>query len=322
VNLVAFLSDRCNMKCSYCFLSLNEGKATALSLDDLKRAIDAHRSKHPSGRVTLLGGEPSLHWDVLRGGVKHAGAPVTVVTNGTRLDGGKLAELQKLGAQVCVSLDGGAEDNDHDRKLLAGGSALAAALETLKDADKGELRVNMVVTPRNAGRFLRNLEFLRQSGFRKFSFHPDVLGDWTNEPLAALRASLAGLRAYLNKLGDRVEVAHAAAYAEACGGRLEEITLGADGFYYPNDGLFARPYAELERWRCGSAKDGLDEAALRRHSTEARRAIHGWIGEGHRTCPTEAYFGAAVAGKDPRAACERYARADAALMEALCAPAA
>lgn len=322
MNLLAFLSDRCNMECSYCFLALNEGPATLVSLEDLKRAIDAHRAAHPQGRVTLLGGEPSLHWELLRAAARHAGAPLTVVTNGTRLRGSQLDELQDLGAQVCVSLDGEGADHDHERRLLAGGSSLDAALETLEDSDKVYLRVNIVITPRSAGRLLRNIEALRKRGFRKFSFHPDVMGEWDDASLAALRASLAGLRSYISALGKLIEVAHASAYADACAGEVEEITLGADGYYYPNDGLFSLRYAELERFRCGSAKGGLDERKLAEWNGDARRQIHGIIGDAHRTCPREPYFRALAEGRDPRPAVERYAKADAVLGDALCALAA
>ena len=321
MNLLAFLSDRCNMKCSYCFLSLNEGPAHVLSPGDLERAIDAHRAAHPGGRVTLLGGEPSLHWELLRGAARHAGAPLTVVTNGTRLRGAQLDELRDLGAQVCVSLDGEAEDHDRERKLLAGGSSLEAALETLEDAEKAYLRVNMVITPGSAGRLLRNIESVRKRGFRKFSFHPDVMGEWDDASLAALRAALASLRSYIAALGKLVEISHSAAYADACG-KVEEITLGADGYYYPCDGLFSLRYAQLERFRCGSARDGLNGKALADWNGDARRQIHGIIGDAHRTCPREPYFRALAQGRDPRPAVERYAKADAVLGDALCALAA
>jgi MoaA/NifB/PqqE/SkfB family radical SAM enzyme len=319
VNLLAFLSDRCNMTCSYCFLALNQGKPVVLALGDLERAIDAHRQEHPKGRITLLGGEPSLHWELLRGAAARAGAPLTVVTNGTRLDGARLRELQELGARICVSLDGGSPDNDGSRKLLAGGSALVAALLKLEGADKAALRVNMVLKPETAGRLLQNLEFLRAEGFRSFSFHPDVMGDWDEAAVAALKTALASLRRYLAAVGPSVQVSHAAAYAAACES-YEDVVLGADGRYYPCDGLFAKPYGALAAYRCGDARSGLDEKARARWHDKARRDIHGWIGA-HHTCPREPYFRALAEGAPARDACARYAAADAVLAEALCATA-
>lgn len=319
MNLLAFLSDRCNMTCSYCFLDLNHGAAVALSAEDLAAAIGAYRAARPGGRVTFLGGEPSLHWDVLRSGAALAGAPCTVVTNGTRLSPAQLAELASLGAQICVSLDGGARDNDASRRLLSGGSAHAAVLERLSGADKAALRANLVVSPATAGRLVQNLESLRAAGFRRFSFHPDVLGGWDQAALGALKVSLGALKKYLAAAGPAVEVAHAASYASSCEG-YEDVVFGADARYYPCDGLFARPYAELGAYACGDARSGLDQAARRRWHERAMSDIHSWIGP-HHTCPREAYFHALALGRDARAACERYQAADAALGEALCAAA-
>ena len=62
MNLLVFLSDRCNMACDYCFLALNSKPATVLSEADGARAVDAHLARFgPKARFTLLGGEPLLH---------------------------------------------------------------------------------------------------------------------------------------------------------------------------------------------------------------------------------------------------------------------
>jgi hypothetical protein len=79
------------------------------------------------------------------------------------------------------------------------------------------------------------------------------------------------------------------------------------------------PYGQIERFRCGCAKDGLDEERLAKWNGDARRHIHGLIGDAHRTCPREPYFRALAEGRDPRPAVERYAKADAVLGDALCA---
>ena len=65
MNLVVFLSDRCNMACDYCFLKLNEGRATVLSVADARLAVEAHLKHSPGGQVTVLGGEPLLHQALL-----------------------------------------------------------------------------------------------------------------------------------------------------------------------------------------------------------------------------------------------------------------
>lgn len=296
MTLLAFLSDRCNMTCAYCFLALNQGKATVLSLDVLRRAMEGHE------KVTLLGGEPTLHWELIRAVARKG---VSLVSNGTLLTKPRLDELKALGVDVCISLDGDAATNDESRKLLSGGSAHDKTLASV--TDRGWVRVNMVLTPQNAGRFLQNIEHLRAQGFRRFSFHPDVMGAWTEGTVAALRAALNGFARYKTALGNKIEVSHSSAYAEECEVYTDTV-LGADGNVYPCDGLFVRPYSELKRFA-----NRVEEWRAR-----ARADIHSWIGP-HRTCPREAYFAAVARGEDPRPACERYAAADRALSELMCA---
>ena len=43
MNLLLFLSDRCNVACDYCFLSLNKGKAAVLSEQDGRRAVEERK---------------------------------------------------------------------------------------------------------------------------------------------------------------------------------------------------------------------------------------------------------------------------------------
>ena len=93
MNLQVFLSDRCNMRCDYCFLALPG--ATVLSVEALKAA---YAKLKPSDHVTLLGGEPTLHPDLL---AVAPPCPATLVTNGTR-------PIPPGPYEVCVSVDGDA----------------------------------------------------------------------------------------------------------------------------------------------------------------------------------------------------------------------
>ena len=90
MNLLIFLSDRCNMACDYCFLALNARPATILSEASGLRAIDAHLNRFGSAaRFTLLGGEPLLHPELavsLSRRARRAAANVTLVTNGSKAE--------------------------------------------------------------------------------------------------------------------------------------------------------------------------------------------------------------------------------------------
>jgi uncharacterized protein len=298
MNLLLFLSDRCNMTCDYCFLKLNEGPASVLSAEAAKTAVEDHLQRG-GDRVTLLGGEPFIHYPLLRELVGFIGgrAKVKVVTNATLASPEKVTALRGMGARITVSLDGTKSSHDVNRHLLSGGSALEESLRVLSGCNLEGLDVNMVVSEATAGKLLSNVEFLRERGFRKIAFHPNVLEKWSKDALESLRKALAKLAKYHKVVGERLELSKG---GDSSCDPYDDFVLGADGHYYPCDGLFARTYAELSDWRVGDWKSGLDVKKREAFHAKARKAIHAALGgKPHSNCPRETYFQAVVTGRDP-----------------------
>ena len=63
-HLAVYLSDSCNLACSYCYVAVNQGAGARLSFEQVKTAIDEFCDAVPSPdrKVTFLGGEPLLDW--------------------------------------------------------------------------------------------------------------------------------------------------------------------------------------------------------------------------------------------------------------------
>ena len=321
MNLLLFLSDRCNMTCDYCFLSLNDGPAVVLKEEDAKRAVDEHLARHPGGSVTALGGEPLLYFDRLEkiAAAVRRRAPLKVVTNGALACPEKLGRLEELGASVTFSLDGAAGAHDRHRKLLKGGSSHGEALAAIESRGAASLSANMVVCGDTAGELLANVEALRSAGFRRLSFHLNVVEPWTAESLKALERALAGLARYRRTVGEALELTHLSAFAEASAEHdYDDVVLGADGRYYPCDALFSRPYRELGKWAVGDARSGVDWKARGRFHAEAKAAIHGALkGAPHYTCPRETYYHALLSGRDAAEAVRSFHAADSLLAGSL-----
>lgn len=327
MNLLLFLSDRCNLACRYCFLSLNQGPAAVLSVEKARRAVGDHADRFGArGQVTVLGGEPLVHAELALEVCRFAaaaGLKAAVVTNATRACPKTLAALWDAGAEVVASLDGAAATHDAGRPTVSGEPSLEAALAALEGVDRARLRVNMVVSETSAGALLSNLEFLRARGFRRVSFHADVTGAWTETGLARLQASLAALPRYLRALGGALELTHRDSFSLSGGEHgYDDLVLGADGRYYPCDGLFARPYAQLGAYAVGDVAAGVDWARRDKAHAEARSAVHAALGrDEHYCCPRETWFQATARGLDAERAVRGFAAADSILGEALCAPA-
>jgi MoaA/NifB/PqqE/SkfB family radical SAM enzyme len=309
MNLLMFLSDRCTMTCDYCWLDLNHGSATVLALEAGKQAVLDHCKKFGrEARFTILGGEPLIHFPLLLEiarsiRAKAPQAPVSVVTNGTLACPKMLEELAALRVGITVSLDGRAGDNDGHRKLVGSNeSALETVLRNLESCDKKALRVNMVVGPETAASLLRNVEFVREQGFAELSFHADVMREWTSGELAVLEKSLAGFARYFQALPPgALRLSHLDSFPETgLDHEYEDLVLGADGRYYPCDGLFAKRYQDLDRWACGDAASGPNWKARAAWHRNAREFIHARLGRpGHFSCAREPYFRAQALGLDP-----------------------
>ena len=204
MNLVVFLSDRCDLACDYCFLSLNEGKPVVLSEANAALAVDAHLARdNEKARVTILGGEPLLHPELALSIARRArkgGAKVTVVSNGTHASPALAKELAALGAELAISVDGPAETHDKHRRLAGGGPSHAKVLGALEKLDPASLRANMVICEDTVGQFLSSVEWLRARGLKRLSFHADVARPWSEGGLKALATALEGFGRYARKL--------------------------------------------------------------------------------------------------------------------------
>ena len=329
MNLLVFLSDRCNMACDYCFLDLNGKPGFLLSDARAARAVDRHLAAHGSrARVTILGGEPLLHPELALSVARRArkgGAKVTLVTNATKAAPGLSAELAGLGVELSASVDGPAEAHDRHRRMAGGAPSHAAASAALDLLNPDDWRVNLVLTEDTAGKLLSSVEWLRARGFRRLSFHADVRAPWSDAAHAALVAALEGFGRYARALRAAAPGAltlwhldsfRAAAKIEAG----DELILGADGRYYASDAFLAKPYGSALDGAVGDAGSGPDMHRREVILAEAVAGVRAALGGAEcYTSPVESWLLAKVQGRDPVAAARAFSRADGALGDALSA---
>lgn len=133
-NLMFFVTEACNLKCTYCYEKVQGVHASARMLRqvDAERTIDAYFAEAPrrdAQTITFFGGEPLLNPDVIRETVAYAkrraaelGKQVdfTMTSNLTLLTEDMADFLAREGFHVMVSIDGDREGHDRYRKAADG----------------------------------------------------------------------------------------------------------------------------------------------------------------------------------------------------------
>ena len=325
-HLAVYLSDSCNLACSYCYVSVNEGPGARLTFEQVRKAVDEFCDAVPSPdrKVTFLGGEPLLDWKLFERSARYArerGGPDIVLqtfTNGTLLTPEKVAFLAEAGVHCTISLDGRKEDNDRHRVYhkTKERSVYDDAMARLAPLDKSNLGVSMVFTSETVDRLLSNVHAFHGMGFGRITFNPELYEEWPAEKLAVMRKALSGLARWYKALLDsgtrppQIQILYAVLEnleANRLGERwwheCHNMVLGPDGRYYSCDKALKFPVGTATELRIGGVEEGHDWKGRGKQLGEFAEWIEK-IGGGDKEvfCPIGVVAHARRAGRDPKRA--------------------
>lgn len=322
-NLAVYLSNRCNLNCRYCYVAVNRGEPHYLCFGQIQQAIERFVVMPLEGekKISFLGGEPLLRWDVLKESILYAkkqtrsGVILQVFTNGVELTRSRFDFLMECGVEVTISLDGPQEVNDLNRPFYRRpGSPFEKAMERLKDLPKEGLGVNMVFTSKTIDHLLSNIEFFRKEGFSRISFTPDLNEHWSQEKIEHLRFIMQGFRRYYSLLiKNRVpafSIANLYAILEKTGSfsksaywweDCHNLIVGSDGGFYACDKSLGFDFAAVKSEKIGEIESGVDWEKRKVLYREAQDAIVSQVHDGNSftSCPMGVYFAKKAAGVDP-----------------------
>ncbi len=106
------IAEPCNEKCAHCFVSATP-RGDYMPLEQIRKRLIPQLADARVTKVTLTGGEPFMHRDLLdiARAFRKAGMDVGVCTNATLVSDEQISELSELGAHMNVSLDGFSADS-------------------------------------------------------------------------------------------------------------------------------------------------------------------------------------------------------------------
>jgi hypothetical protein len=193
--LMLMLTRSCELRCSYCFVSLTEeGRGEAhpatlstastdtpprgeMSETTARRAVDLlMTSTKPNLSLQFFGGEPTRRWDVLAPTLAYARAhpgrgrrtlAVQLTTNGLGFDTARLETLVAQDVTVQLSLDGAPAGNRFRRPFLldqaAADHAWAATVAALRESGVRWF-MNVTVPPAAVGELASRVADARSLG--------------------------------------------------------------------------------------------------------------------------------------------------------------
>lgn len=168
------VTDKCNLKCSHCFVSdsiLNNNKE--LSFNEIKLIID-DLVKNNVFKVILTGGEPFLRKDIFRiiEYISNKGMAMQINTNGILITDDVISEILKINHNIIhftVSLEG---HNSFLHDSIRGKGNFKKVLKAIKKLSDNNFKVlvNFVVRSEIIKNIDDIFEFIQKNNIRKFNF--------------------------------------------------------------------------------------------------------------------------------------------------------
>ena len=147
-------TQQCNFQCKYCIVFENDLAQlhTGMTMETAEKLLEYYHRTMPGGTIMLIGGEPTLNWDVCK--AFFDGMPLEagkeLYTNAIRLSDDDIQYLKERHVEVRLSIDG--FERHHKWRLNRGGRTMydriVERFGALKDAGV-DVGINCTVTPLN-----------------------------------------------------------------------------------------------------------------------------------------------------------------------------
>ncbi|MGE5279676.1 MAG: radical SAM protein [Deltaproteobacteria bacterium] len=325
-HLAIYLSERCNLACTYCYIEKNY--RTTLDLPRLRKAVDFFSDNAgPNRTFTFLGGEPLLTYPLLLKSIDYilrscrrdkAAAHLFLFTNGTLLTPSVVEELRRRHVRTIISLDGQGPSNDLSRRFAGKTNRsvfeeVIRRLRRLPARLRKDIEINMVVSPHTCASLVDNIKFFYREGID--CILPTILahGRWPPDKLRLLETKLWELAEFyvcLFRDGKRpLRIHYIQDLMNGCPqmASCRRLTLGADGKFYFCDAFAGAPAhkrADYDMARRGDIPGWIATCKKKAEAELKKIAPPTWFRLHKKNfalfCPFGTFHHAKVNGHDPK----------------------
>jgi len=168
-NVFLHILTGCNLSCSHCYINRQQHGTNMLTKQEMADWIKLFADREKSTNIIFLGGEPTMHPDLVYGieVARHCGYTITVDTNGYLFHDFLDRVQPHMIDYLSFSLDGpDAEINDPIR----GTGVFETCTRNIRKAVAGGFNASMIytVSARNIDHLHRMVPLLEELGVRKF----------------------------------------------------------------------------------------------------------------------------------------------------------
>ena len=141
------VTNRCNLRCSYCYADSGEGEANELTIEEIENLLIELKPKNYN-KIVITGGDPLMRKDIveiLKTCKKYG--KVQILTNGTIGNAELYREIMEIVDAIQISLDS-YEEIHHDKNRGKGSFVRAVnTVKTLTHINNKKVIVAMTPTP-------------------------------------------------------------------------------------------------------------------------------------------------------------------------------
>jgi uncharacterized protein len=289
MNLTLHLTDRCNLRCRYCFVPEGNRRMSAATA---RSAVElSHRSGLPDKGFAFFGGEPLLERELIMETVAYSrGLEGTgsrflykLTTNGLLLDEEFLRFAADCGMEIALSHDGlmhTAMRVPPDGNGAASFAAATDAIPLLLGWQPNAL-VMATVCPSTAGQLAGSVEWLYNKGFRRITVTADARPEagWDEDSLERLGEQYRRIaRFYLDRAAsddpfsftpfeEKIRLRVSGSCSD-CRLGYRQPSVAPDGTLYP-----CIQFVDRQDYAIGHVDSGVDEPARARLLARSRMPV-------------------------------------------------
>ena len=189
MNLVLYITNQCNLNCTYCFVNKNN---QVMEFQTYKNIIEEYKEKIDT--ITIFVGEPLLQFELIKKIIEYNeqnkySYNYIINTNGIYINDNLIKLCKEKNILINISLDGNQESNNKNRFGKKTFKLIENNIKIVKNKEI-ECIINYVITPNNIEYIKESLEYFIGNGFIDICLMINYDAFWTKEDIKYMKEQL------------------------------------------------------------------------------------------------------------------------------------